>query len=450
MVKYDMNKDGLDDIIIGGTIGQAAALYQQEKNGSFHAINVPAFESDKMFADADIAVLDANKDGLPDIYVASGGYNNLTPADNFLQDRLYLNQGNNSFIRSTGLPEIKGSKSCVRIHDINGDGSPDIFVGGRVVPGRYPETPASYILINDGKGNFTDQSKQICPDISNAGMITDAVWVDLDQDNKDELVIVGEWMPVLVFKNENSKLINSTSKYFDSNYLGWWNKITVGDFNGDNRPDLVIGNFGLNTQFRASEKEPIEMFYKDFDKNGSVDPIFSFYIQDKKYPFITRDELLGQLPVMRKRFADFKSYADITIDDLFTESDLKDAGHLVASHMATSCFLSNPSGKYELKELSVQAQYSPVYTIDTLDFNHDGNTDLLLCGNNSFTKIRLGKFDANYGVLLAGDGKGNFKYINQIESGFKIRGDVRSCIQIGNKILFGMCGQQLIAYSLKK
>lgn len=450
MFKYDMNKDGLEDIIIGGASGQATALYLQQKNGSFSSVNVPAFENDKAFTDADITVFDANRDGLPDIYIASGGYNSFNPTDDLLQDRLYINQGNNNFVKSTGLPVVKGSKSCVKVDDINGDGSPDIFVGGRVVPGRYPETPESFILINDGKGNFTNQTQQICPEISKAGMITDAAWVDLDMDNKNELVVVGEWMPLTVFKNENGKLVNSTSKYFDKSYAGWWNKIAVGDFNGDKRPDLIIGNFGLNAQFKASHKEPVEMYYKDFDKNGSVDPIFSFYIQDKKYPFITRDELLGQLPVMRKRFADFKSYADITMDDLFKESDLKDAGHLLADHMATSCFISNASGKYDLKELPIQVQYSPVYTIDTLDFNHDGNTDLLLCGNNSFTKIRLGKFDANYGVLLAGDGKGNFKYINQMESGFKIRGDVRSCVQIKNNILFGLCGQQLIAYSLKK
>lgn len=450
MYKYDMNKDGLEDLLIGGTAGQPTKIYLQQKNGAFNAMNIPAFETDKAFTDADIAVLDANKDGLPDIYIASGGYNNLDSTDALLQDRLYINNGSNNFVKSMGLPGIRGSKSCVRVADINGDGSPDIFVGGRVVPGRYPETPESFILINDGKGNFTDQTKQICPEIAKVGMVTDAAWIDLDQDNKNELLIVGEWMPLTVFKNENGKLVNSTSKYFEQTYSGWWNKIAIGDFNGDKRPDLIIGNFGLNAQCKATNKEPVEIYYKDFDKNGSVDPIFSFYIQDKKYPFITRDELLGQLPVMRKRFADFKSYADITMDDLFNESDLKDAGHLVANRLATSCFLSNASGKYDVKELPVEVQYSPVYTIDTLDFNHDGNIDLLLCGNNSFTKIRLGKFDANYGVLLAGDGKGNFTYINQMESGFKIRGDVRSCVQVNNKILFGLCGQQLIAYSLKK
>jgi hypothetical protein len=450
ITKSDVNKDGLEDLIIGGAAGQTASVFTQQKNGTFAARNIPAFEKDKNCSDADVAIFDANVDGYPDIYIASGGYDDFSETDELLQDRLYLNDGSNNFIKNKNLPAANGSKSCVRIQDINGDGAPDIFVGGRVVPGRYPETPRSYILINDGKGNFSDQTQQVCPELSKAGMVTDAAWVDLDLDQKNELVVVGEWMPVTVFKIENGRLVNNTSKFFDKNYSGWWNKISIGDFNGDKRPDLIVGNMGLNTQFKASEKEPLEMYYKDFDNNGSVDPIFSFYIQGKRYPYITRDELLGQLPVMRKRFANFKSYADITMDDLFEGNILKDAGHLVADHMATSSFISNASGKLELKELPIQVQYSPVYTIDTMDFNGDGNTDLLLCGNNSFTKIRLGKFDANYGVLLAGNGKGNFNYIKQTESGFHIRGDVRSCVGINDKIYFGICGQKLIAYSMKK
>ena len=258
--------------------------------------------------------------------------------------------------------------------------------------------------------------------------------------------IANSQQPIL-FRQENGKLVNSTNQYFDKQYSGWWNTITVGDFNTDGRPDLIIGNMGLNTQFKASEKEPLEMYYSDFDKNGSVDPIFSFYIQDKRYPYITRDELVSQLPVMRKRFSNFKSYADITMETLFQNNELKEASHLVADHMSTTCFVSNQSGKFTIQDLPREVQYSPVYTIDQLDFNNDGKTDLLLCGNNSHTKIRLGKFDANYGVLLEGDGKGNFNYIKQSESGFNIWGDVRSCIQVNDKIYFGVNSRNLIAYT---
>jgi enediyne biosynthesis protein E4 len=450
MLKYDLNKDGLEDVFIVGTAGQATSIYIQQKNGSFILKKISAFEHDKDYEDADIAVFDANGDGHADIYIASGGYHNLNESDSLLQDRLYLNDGNNNFIKSNGFPEINGSKSCVRIQDINADGAPDIFVGGRVVPGRYPETPKSYILINDGKGKFSDQTEKICPELSKLGMITDAVWIDLDGDKKNELVIVGEWMPVTVFRQENGKLINSSNQYFDKPYSGWWNTLAVGDFNADNRPDLIIGNMGLNTQFKVSEKEPLEMYYKDFDNNGSVDPIFSCYIQHKRYPYITRDELVTQLPVMRKRFSNFKSYADITMEELFQNNELKDAHHLVANHMSTTCFISNQTGKFKIAEMPKEVQYSPVYSITVMDFNGDRNTDLLFCGNNSHTKIRLGKFDANYGILLAGDGKGNFNYIKQSESGFNIWGDVRSCVQIKDKIYFGINGKKLIAYTLSK
>lgn len=450
LYKNDLNKDGLEDIVIGGGAGQPAIVFMQQENGSFVQKKIPAIEADKSCVDADIAVFDANADGHPDIYIASGGYNSFDVSDSMLQDRLYLNDGNDSYYKSKGLPEVRGSKSCVRIEDINGDGAPDIFVGGRVVPGRYPETPESFVLVNDGKGNFTDQTASICPELSKPGMVTDAVWADLDGDKKNELVIAGEWMPVTVYRNINGKLVNSTKDFFDKNYSGWWNKIAVSDLNADGRADLVIGNMGLNTQFNASSQAPLEMYYKDFDSNGSVDPIFSFYIQEKKYPYLTRDELVGQLPVMRKRFASFKSYADITMNDLFSTTELKDAGHLVADQMRTTCFLSTPSGKFREAELPIQVQYSPVYNINIMDFNKDGKADLLFCGNNSNTKIRLGKFDANYGVLLQGDGKGNFNYIKQNESGFNIWGDVRSSIQLNDKIIFGINGKGLVAYTLNQ
>ena len=448
MTKYDLNNDGLEDLMIGGSAGEATRIFMQQKNGVLVLKKVPAFDQDKAYKDAAITVFDANGDGKPDIYVASGGYDNLTPTDSLLQDRLYLNDGKNNFIKSNNLPDVRGSKSCVKIQDMNADGAPDIFVGGRVVPGRYPETPKSYILINDGKGNFSDQTAGICPELSKLGMVTDAVGIDLDFDKKNELVIVGEWMPVTVYKMENGKLANATNKFFDKAYTGWWNTITVGDFNSDQRPDLIIGNMGLNTQFKATEKEPLEMYYSDFDHNGSVDPIFSFYIQHKRYPYITKDELVMQLPLMRKRFFTFKSYADIIMEDLFQQNELKDAGHLVADQLGTTCFMSSPSGKFTTAALPDEVQYSPVYTINQIDFNNDGKQDLLLCGNNSHTKIRLGKFDANYGVLLQGDGKGNFKYIKQTESGLNIWGDVRSCIQINQQIYFGINGKNVIAYTL--
>ncbi len=450
LVKYDLNNDQLEDILIGGNSTQPASIYLQQKNKSFVKLRIPAIEADKGFEDADIVVFDANGDKKQDIYIASGGYNNFSATDTLLQDRLYLNDGNNNFIRSTGLPKMETSTSCVRVQDVNGDGFIDIFVGARVIPGRYPEPPKSYILINDGKGNFTDQTELICPELNNVGMITDAAWVDLNLDKKNELLIIGEWMPLTVYSIQNNKLINVSTRFFEKRYTGWWNKLIIDDFNGDNKPDLVIGNIGLNTQFKASEKEPLEMYYKDVDNNGSIDPIFSCYIQHKRFPYLTREELLNQLGMFRPRFPNFKSYADISMDELFQKNELKEAGYLVASTMETSCFLSTAKDKFKLTTLPREVQYSPIYTGTPLDFNEDGKTDLLLCGNNSWTKIRLGKFDANYGLLLKGDGKGNFTYVNQAESGFSIRGDVRSCININQTFVFGINGKSMITYKMNQ
>jgi hypothetical protein len=450
IAKADVNGDGLEDIYAGGGSMQSGALYIQQKNGQFVQKPQHAFDLNKLSEDADAAFFDADGNGTIDMYVASGGYHNYMVANPFLQDRLYLNDGKGNFTKAeNALPPMLVSKSCVRVADINGDGHPDLFVGGRVIPGRYPETPQSYILINDGKGHFTDATASIAPSLQNIGMVSDAVWIDLNGDNKNDLIVVGEWMPITVYINNDGKLENKTKDYFDKGYSGWWNKLAVGDFNNDGKPDLIIGNMGLNTQCRATDKQPAELYYKDFDENGSVDPILCFYIKDSSYPYVTRDELFDQLSMMRTRFSSYASYASANIKNIFTEDELKDAKHLQANYLKTAYFESGADGRFHEKSLPLQTQFSPVFTITQLDYDKDGNKDLLLCGNINHARLRFGKCDANYGILLHNDGNGNFSYINQQQSGFHLWGDVRSVVEINNTLLFGINQGDVKAYKQK-
>jgi hypothetical protein len=301
------------------------------------------------------------------------------------------------------------------------------------------------LLQNNGQGQFT-----VVPTaLAQAGMVTDAQWADLNKDGRPDLVLGGELMPILVFRNEPAGFVNATAAYFPAEEKGFWNTITLTDVNEDGQVDIVAGNLGLNSPVQVSEKEPAELYFADFDNNGSVDPFFCFFIQGKSYPFVSRDELNEQIYAMRKKFTSYQAYADATIQDIFPPEALAQAGKLTATENQTVCFLST-GGRFRKKALPVEAQFSAVTRILTGDYNRDGKQDLILLGNHSDNRLKIGSIDANYGCLLAGDGKGNFTYINQPRSGLSVAGDIKSAaaIKIGttNYILLGAANEPLQFY----
>jgi hypothetical protein len=426
----DINKDGLEDFFMGGAKNQASQIFIQNKNGTFTVKSEPAIMQDIKSEDIASAFFDADNDGDKDLYAASGGYE-FNENDPALQDRLYLNDGKGNFTKKPdALPKMLTSKSCVKPADIDGDGDIDLFVGGRVELGKYPTPPQSYILINDGKGNFKDETLNICTALQHVGMLTDVLWIDLNNDKRPDLVVAGEWMPIKVFLNQNGKLIDASSTYIHFASAGWWNRIYEADMDADGDMDLIIGNCGLNTQFHVNEKEPMTIYYKDFDGNGSVDPVLCYYIQGVSYPAASRDDLTEQLPGLKKKFLEYKEYANATINDLFSNEQLEDAKILKAEYMQT-VYLENQGSKgFSLHALPLEAQYAPVYGIVAEDINHDGKKDLLLVGNNTWTRIKFGRYRANHGVLLLGDGKGGFTYVPQWRSGLNLRGDFRTITSI--------------------
>jgi hypothetical protein len=409
---------------------------------------VDAFEKDKGSEDVSACFFDADNDGDQDLYVGSGGYE-FQPNDSLLLDRLYVNDGKGNFIkRQNGLPLFAVSTSCVKSADIDGDGDIDLFVGGRVVPGGYPASPVSALIINDGKGFFTDATATICSAIKKCGMITDAVWADINNDHQPDLITVGEWCSIKIYLNNHGKLSDASSQYIQFASKGFWNTISAADMDNDGDIDFIIGNQGLNNQYHASEQEPMQLFYKDFDGNGSVDPLLCYYIQGKSYPAYSLDDITQQLPFLKKKYLHYPVFADAVFNDFFSEEQMNGTDTLTAQNLST-IYLENDHNKiFNVKPLSLEAQYAPVNAITVTDINSDGKKDIILAGNTLFTRIKFSRYDANHGMLFYGDGGGNFTYIPQYKSGLNIKGEVRAMCLIDHTLFFGVNNNKVTSYTI--
>jgi enediyne biosynthesis protein E4 len=449
MAKSDVNKDGLEDIFISGNAEAPGKIWLQKKNGIFESIPNLSIVNEEETAVSAAVFADFNNDTWPDLYVAKGGYSIWMPNSQALQDELFINDGKGSFIQASNqLPNVSASsKSCVRTADVDGDGDLDVFIGGRIIPGRYPVTPESYLLINDGKGVFTRQRTAF----DMIGMVSDAQWTDLNNDRLPDMILVGEWMPIKVYVNLKTGFEDATDTYIPNSPTGLWSSIMLSDFNDDGKIDLLAGNIGENTPFKFSTKEPGTLVYADFDGNGSIDPFFNFYVQGKSYPYVSRDELNDQIYAMRKKFLSYAQYAGATMNDIFSKEDLGKAITLEASTQLTTLF-TQKNGKFSTQHhLPVQAQFAPNKIMLKEDFDHDGKEEVLLLGNQTLNRLKMGAIQANKGNLFKFNTEGSPEYIPLTKSGLNIEGDVKSALTLvvdGKKILLvGSSDQPLQAYS---
>ena len=425
MAVADVNGDGLDDIFIGGAKGQPGKLLVQQRDGRFVSTNEPEFAKDSIAEDLGAVFFDANGDGHPDLYVVSGG-NEYSEAATALEDRLYINDGRGNFRKAEkALPTERVSGSRVIAADFDGDGHTDLFVGGRVVPWRYGESPPSMLLRNDGKGHFADVTDKLAPELRRVGMVTDAVWRDIDGDGRPDLIVVGEWMPITIFRNTPSGLKKLAVRGLEESN-GWWNCIIAGDFTGHGRVDFIVGNMGLNGRLHASASDPTTMYAGDFVGNGFVEQVMTTSINGVRYPVSMRDELINIIPRLRDRFPTYASYAKASINDLFSNQELAQVHELDAYTFATSLVRNEGDGSFTIVPLPAEAQRAPVYGIAATDVDGDGKIDLMLGGNFDGMPPELGgRMSASYGLVLRGDGKGNFTPLDATRSGFVAPGQTR-------------------------
>ncbi len=441
----DVDNNGLDDIFIGASASSTASLFLQLQAKKFNQKPLENYTGKDIRRPEMMGVLlfDADGDNDLDLYTCSGS-NEFAPNTKNYQDQFYINTGHGNFTHDTSaLPKNLTSKSCVKAVDFDNDGDLDLFVGGRVNPEHYPEPVSSYIFRNDtknGKIIFTDVTKEVAPFLQNIGMVCDVVWTDFDNDGWQDLIMTGEWMPLTFLKNNKGSFTNITSTTGVQNKTGWWTSITAGDFDNDGDMDYVAGNLGLNSFFKASDKEPVSIYAADFDGDQSYDAIPVLYLKDKdgvrkEFPANVRDDMAKQMIGTRRKFLNYKSYAEADINTILTKEERQKALVLKANYFSSCYIQNNGNGHFEIKPLPPQAQLAPINGMVAEDVNGDGWLDLIMNGNDYGNEVANGQYDAMNGLVLLGNGQGDFKALSFRQSGYFIPGDAKGLAKllVGNQ-----------------
>ena len=426
----DINHDGLEDVFIGSSKNKKSAVFFQQPGGRFVESKQPGLENDSIYEDVSACFADVNNDGNIDLILASGGDE---PGNLLLQPRVYLNDGKGNFLKSeNAFNNLFVNASSVAADDFNGDGNVDLFIGGRSVPGKYGEMPHSYLLQNDGKGHFKDVTKKCAEALSDIGFVTSAIWFDIDHDGDKDLILTLEWGGIVAYINDHGIF----HKKILCDKKGWWDFVLPVDVNNDGKVDLIAGNLGLNSRLKASAKEPVRMYYNDFDNNGTSEQVLTYYVGGKQIPFATMKDLEKQIPSIKSRFPTTRDFANASLDELFTKEKLASSETLTADYFANAILINKGNLNFDVEPLPWQAQLSCYKTAVVVDANGDHLPDILLAGNYYENNVQMGRNDADFGTILLN--KGNGKFEAGSINGLQIKGQVRHIqkINIGNKEAF--------------